>query len=75
MGVFGARHDDNGNQWMELPVTKSMIERAAATVMMPLSTIGGAAQDGAYSRPARDLAFPGSLRPRRHPWSTGQEVF
>jgi hypothetical protein len=30
-----------------------------------MSTTGGAAQDGAYPRTIRDLAFPGSLIPRR----------
>jgi hypothetical protein len=40
-----------------------------------VSTTGGAAQDGAHTRSVRDLAFPGSLRPRRQSWPDGQTPF
>jgi hypothetical protein len=40
-----------------------------------VSTTGGAAQDGAHTPSVRDLAFPGSLRPRRQSWPDGQRPF
>jgi hypothetical protein len=40
-----------------------------------ISTTGGAAQDGAHTRSDRDLAFPGSLRPRRQSWPDGRRPF